>query len=201
MRALFAPLFSYFLTPAGLVVLGALDSSLIFFLPLGIDVVLILLTARHPELFWLYALAATSGSVIGAAGTYWVGRKAGESGLSRWVGPSHLERIQARVTGKAAAAVGMLAIIPPPFPFTAILLASGAFAVDPRRLFPTLAAVRLFRFGLEGALAARYGQRILVWMDSTLFEVIVGVFVALAVVGTVVSAVTVFRGRRASRVA
>ena len=43
MRSLFGSLLASFLTTPGLVVLAALDSSLIFFLPLGIDFVLILL--------------------------------------------------------------------------------------------------------------------------------------------------------------
>lgn len=194
MRALLGPLLGYFLSPAGLVALGALDSSLIFFLPLGIDVVLILITARHPEMFWLYALAATLGSLIGAAGTYLLGRKIGEEGLARWVGKGRLQRVQQRVGGKAAAAVAALALIPPPFPFTAIVLAAGAAAVDRWRFFTTLALVRLVRFGVESALAARYGRQILVWMESTAFEVAVGLLIAAAVLGTIVSALAAFRG-------
>ncbi|MBW8714198.1 MAG: hypothetical protein JF632_08995, partial [Acidobacteria bacterium] len=58
MRGLFYSRLGYFLTPAGLVLLAALDSSMVFFLPLGIDFVLILLAARQPELFWLYAVLA-----------------------------------------------------------------------------------------------------------------------------------------------
>ncbi len=49
MRALLTALLRHFLTPPGLVVLGALDSSLIFFLPLGIDFAVIILSARTPE--------------------------------------------------------------------------------------------------------------------------------------------------------
>lgn len=191
-------LIGYFLTPVGLAVLGVLDSSLIFFLPLGIDVVLILLSARHPEMFWLYALLATTGSVVGAAGTYWLGLKAGEEGLARWVGKNRLERVRARVSGKAAAGVAALAIIPPPFPFTALILASGAFGLDVWRFFGTLAAVRLLRFGAESALAARYGERIVGWMESTVFEVIVGLLIVLALAGTAISAVSVFRGSSGS---
>ena len=59
MRALFYSLLGYFLTPPGVVAIGALDSSLVFFLPLGIDFVVIIMAARKPELFWLYALLAT----------------------------------------------------------------------------------------------------------------------------------------------
>jgi membrane protein YqaA with SNARE-associated domain len=192
-RPLFGPLLGYFLSPAGLVLLGALDSSLIFFLPLGIDVALILVAARHPESFWAHAVAATSGSLIGAAGTYLLGRKIGQEGLGRWIGKASLARAQERVSEKAAPAVAVLALIPPPFPFTALVLASGAWALDPWRFFTTLAIVRVIRFGVEAGLAARYGRQILVWMDSIAFEVTVGVLIVSAVIGTVVSAAAAIR--------
>ena len=195
-------LIGYFLTPAGLVLLGILDSTLIFFLPLGLDVVLIILCARDPQMFWAYALLATAGSVTGAAGTYWLGMKAGSDGLSRWIGEAKLARVRNRVSGKAAAGVAALAIIPPPFPFTALVLASGAFALDATRFFTTLTGVRLVRFGLEAALAARYGQQILAWMESTAFEVTVAVFIVLALAGTGISAYSAFRSagsRQAAR--
>ena len=60
MRGLFYSLLGYFLTPAGVVAMGALDSSLVFFLPLGIDFVVIIMAARKPELFWLYACSRRS---------------------------------------------------------------------------------------------------------------------------------------------
>ena len=186
-------LINYFLTPAGLVLLGILDSSLVFFLPLAIDVVLIVLSARQPEMFWAYALMAAAGSVTGAAATYWLGMRLGEDGMARFVGRDRLERVRNRVNGKAATGVAALAIIPPPFPFTALILASGAFALNVWQFFGTLAAVRVLRFGTEAALAARYGERLLGWMESTAFEVTVGVLIAFAVVGTLVSAVNVFR--------
>lgn len=196
MRALFYSLLGYFLTPFGLVLMGALDSSLVFFLPLGIDFVVIILTARHPELFWLYAILATVGSLIGAALTFWIGRKVGEHGLSRLIKPSRLKRIQQRVSGKAAVSVAALAIIPPPFPFTAFVLTSGAFHVNPWSFFLTLSGVRLVRFMVEGALAAHYGRGILAWMDSTTFTIIISVMIALAVLGTVVSGIAVYRSTK-----
>jgi membrane protein YqaA with SNARE-associated domain len=188
-------LLGYFLTPAGLFLLGALDSLVIFFLPFGIDLVLIVLCARNPERFWMYALLATAGSVTGGAVTYWLGKRAGEDGLARWLGEERVRRAQARINSKAAAGVAALALIPPPFPFTAVLLVGGALALDVAKFFATLAAVRLLRFSVEGMLASRYGERIVQWMESTTFEVAIGVLIALAVVGTALSAVKVFRGR------
>jgi membrane protein YqaA with SNARE-associated domain len=196
MRALFYSLLGYFLTPFGLVLMGALDSSLVFFLPLGIDFVVIILAARRPELFWLYAVMATIGSVIGAAVTFWIGRKVGEHGLSRLIKPSRLARIQQRVSERAAVSVAALAIIPPPFPFTAFILTSGAFHVNAWHFFVTLAGVRMLRFTVEGALAAHYGRGILAWMESTTFTVVVGAIIVLAVGGTVVSGIAVYRSTK-----
>ena len=196
MRSLFYSLLGYFLTIPGVVVMAALDSSLVFFLPLGIDFVVIILAARKPELFWLYAILATVGSLAGAAATFWLGRKIGEHGIAKLVKPSRLKRIQQRVSEKAAYSVAALAIIPPPFPFTAFLLTSGAFRVNAWSFFTTLAGVRFGRFAIEGALAAYYGRGIIAWMKSPLFQWIIGGFIVLAVGGTLISAVAVVRSTR-----
>ena len=195
MRRFFFSILGYFLTPPGIVIMGALDASLIFFLPLGIDFVVIVMTARTPELFWLYALLATAGSLLGAAGTYWIGKKAGEKGLARLVNPRRLDRVKDRVSEGAYVIAG-LALIPPPFPFTPFVLVSGALAMNPWGFFTALAAARVFRFGVEGALAYRYGSQILRWMKTPTFKAVVGVIIALAVIGTIVSAVAAFRGSR-----
>jgi membrane protein YqaA with SNARE-associated domain len=199
MRSFFYSLLGSFLTPGGLILLGALDSSIIFFLPLGIDFAVIVLSARQPHLFWLYALLATTGSVLGAAVTFWIGGKVGEHGLSRLMSPSRLKRVQNRMAGRAEVGVAALAIIPPPFPFTAFVLASGAIGGRAWTFFTTLAAVRVVRFLAEGGLAGIYGRRILGWMKSTTFEVIIGVLIALAVIGTIVSGIAVYRGSRRPR--
>lgn len=49
MRTLFYSFLGYFLTIPGVMVMAALDSSMVFFLPLGIDFVVIIMTARSPE--------------------------------------------------------------------------------------------------------------------------------------------------------
>ncbi len=102
MRSLFNSLLGYFLTPGGLLLMGALDSSVVFFLPLGIDFVVIILTARKPDLFWMYALLASIGSIAGASLTFWIGRKMGEAGLTRLLKPSTLKRVEQRVSNSAA---------------------------------------------------------------------------------------------------
>src|SRR3954465_1446404 len=140
-RALFFSVLGYFLTPVGIVLMGILDASMVFFLPLGIDFVVILMTARKPELFWLYALLATLGSSIGAAGTFWIGKKAGEKGLTRFVNARRLKRIEAPAN-PGALVVAALGLIPPPFPFTPFVLAAGALGMNAWSFLGALAGVR-----------------------------------------------------------
>jgi membrane protein YqaA with SNARE-associated domain len=195
LRAFFLSLLGYFLTPLGVVLIGVLDASMVFFLPLGIDFVVIVMAARNPEWFWLYALLAMLGSVIGAAGTFWIGRKAGETGLRRFVSAGRLRRVKGHMNRGTFVVAGM-GLIPPPFPFTPFVLASGAFGMNPWSFLTALAVVRALRFGIEGGLASQYGRGILRWMDTPTFQVVVGVFIAIAVIGTIASAVIVARSRK-----
>lgn len=198
MRAFFFSILAWFLTPLGVVLMGGLDASLVFILPFGIDFVVIVMAARTPELFWLYAVLATVGSVAGGIMTFWIGRKVGEVGLTRFVSQKRLEQAKARV-GRGAALVGALAVIPPPFPFTPFVLTGGALAMNPWPLFGALAGARVLRFGVEAALASYYGGQIIRWMKTPVFETIIGVLIALAVIGTIVSAIAVVRGTRGAK--
>jgi membrane protein YqaA with SNARE-associated domain len=197
-RRLFFSILGYFLTPPGVMVMGLLDGSLVFFLPLGIDFVVILMAARRPDLFWLFALLATVGSVIGAGGTFWVGRKAGEMGLGRFVNVKRLDAIKERVN-RGAPVVAALALIPPPFPFTPFVLTSGALGVNPWTFLGALAGFRAIRFGFEAALASYYGRQILRWMKTPTFEAVVGIFIGLAVIGTTISVIALIRSSRRQR--
>src|SRR5262245_48355879 len=103
-----------------------------------------------------------------------MGVKIGEKGLDRWVADERrLDRIRRRIREKGAIALAILDLLPPPFPFTPFVLAAGALEVDPRAFFGTLAVRRIFRFGLEAALAVRHGRSILSWLDSDIFHDIV----------------------------
>ena len=193
----FSGFFAFFFSPWGLLALAALDSSVFFFAPLANDVALIMLTARSPDRFWLFALIAVAGSLIGSATTYFVGTKIGDAGLERMVSSRRLARVRERVGRSGALALALPALIPPPFPYTPIVLACGALHVEPRRFFAFLAVVRLVRFGTEAVLARAFGRRLLVWMDSDVFQIIIGVFIVGALAGTVYSIRHVVRGSRA----
>ena len=188
-----------FASPLGVVALAFLDSTLFFSLPFGIDAVVIIVAARHRDLWWAVPLLATVGSVAGAALTFWMGTKIGEKGLERHVPAKRLERIQARLKDSGAIALAALNLIPPPFPFTPFVLAAGALKVERRVFFGTLAVTRVIRFGIEAALTLVYGRRIIAWLDSDIFKNVIFGCIVLAVVLTTVSIVRVVRSTRPSR--
>lgn len=198
MRAFSRWVLTIFASLPGVFVLAALDSTLFFSLPLGIDAVVVLLSARLQELAWVVPVLASAGSIVGAALTFWMGRKAGEKGLDRFVDDKRLERVQRKIKTSGAVALAVLDLIPPPFPFTAFVLAAGALEVKTNTFFLTLAAVRLLRFGVEAAFAARYGRRILSWMDSDLFHDIVFFSIVAALGLTAFSIVRLYRSTRTS---
>ena len=182
-----------FTSPAGIIVLAALDSTLFFSLPFGIDAAVIILAAQLRAYAWIVPLLATGGSVAGAWLTFWMGMKVGENGLERYVAAKRLERVRARIQTSGAVALAVLDLIPPPFPFTPFVLAAGALEVNTFTFFATLTVCRLLRFGLEAALAVVYGRTILSWLDNDLFHDIVAgcIFVALTV--TTLSIIKIIR--------
>ncbi len=189
-------LIAVFVSPIGVVVLAALDSTLFFSLPFGIDAAVIILAARLHGYAWIVPLLATGGSIAGAALTFWMGGKIGENGLERYVAPQRLKRVRAKVARSGAIALAVLDLIPPPFPFTPFVLAAGALDVKTSVFFVTLTLCRLLRFGLESALALVYGRQIVSWLDSNLFHDIVIACVVIATVLTVLSIVRLVRTTR-----
>jgi membrane protein YqaA with SNARE-associated domain len=193
MRSFSVWIVGFFTSPAGIIVLAALDSTLFFSLPFGIDAAVIILAARLRAFAWTVPLLATGGSVVGAWLTFWMGAKIGEKGLERYLAPKRLKRVHAMIQTSGAVALAALDLIPPPFPFTPFVLAAGALEVKTSTFFVTLTICRLLRFGLEAALALVYGPRILSWLDSDLFHAVVAACIFVAVTLTTLSVVKIIR--------
>jgi membrane protein YqaA with SNARE-associated domain len=196
MRAFLIGIFGGFMTWWGLWLIAALDSTMLFFLPLAVDIALIILSSRAREMFWVYPIIATLGSLCGAAVTYYIGYRIGDPGLERFVSPGRLARVRKKVRSKGAVAVAVLDLVPPPFPFTAFILAAGALEISASRFFFWLGMTRLLRFGAEGILAFFYGRHIINWFNSDTFEYIAMFLFAVALLGTTLATIQVIRSTR-----
>jgi len=199
MRGFFVAIFGGLLSWWGLWLIAALDSTMVFFLPLAVDIAVVILASRSRELFWLYPIIASLGSLCGAAVTYYIGRRIGEAGLERYVPKNRLAGFRRRIEEKGAVALAILDLIPPPFPFTACILAAGALKVNTWLFFVTLFFSRLLRFGAEGVLAYFYGRKIIGWLRSDIVEYIGTALFAAAIIGTIATTIQVVRKKRAGR--
>lgn len=183
-----------FTNPTGILILAALDSTLFFWLPFGVDAATIVFSMRGIAPWWAVALLATGGSIAGGVITFWMGGKVGDAGLERFASTKHLEAARARIKKTTrAAALAALSLVPPPFPFTPIVLAAGALEVKSGTFFATLAACRFTRFGVEAFLARRYGPQTLDWLESPIVETMVLIFLVLGLVLTTLTLVRMLR--------
>lgn len=195
----FESFFSLFLSPVGLFTLAALDSSMLFFLPLAVDAAVVILSARHHDLFWVFPLLAAPGSVAGGAITFWIGQRIGEKSLENWVSKRRLERIRQTVKNKGAIALATPAILPPPFPLTPLILGCGALGVNRSRFLVTFAGMRLVRYGILSVLGWIYGRRILIILGSESFRGLMIVFTAVFLIGTAYTGYRVIKSTRGQR--
>jgi len=187
MHNLFTSIFSLFLSPLGLVVLAALDSSAVFFLPLAVEGAVVLLTARYREFVWLFPILATAGSMVGAWFTFRVGARIGEESLGVWLSESRLRSMRKRIRERGALALGAAGALPPPFPLSPFLLACGALHVRQTPFFLSFGIARLLRFGVIAVSVLLYGNWILRVMESRSFQIGVTVFIVVAVAGTLLT--------------
>jgi membrane protein YqaA with SNARE-associated domain len=182
----------------GLLTLGTLDSSFLFF-PLGNDLLMVLLTTQHHQLMPYYAAMATAGSVMGCFLTDVASRKAGEAGLKGRVSQRRLAYVQKQVTQRGAIMLTVASVMPPPFPFTVFVMAAAALKYPRWRLLGIIAAARCARFLIEGWLAIEYGRHLIRMSQSPAFESVVLTLVAVCIGGSVWSIVSWIQRSRSSR--
>lgn len=176
------------LGPFGLLLLGALDSSFLF-LPFGNDFLLIALVSSNRQgWYWLFlVLVSAVGSVIGVFIIDLIMRKAGEEGLKKFLKPKQIDRLRKKMEKNAGWGLFTATLIPPPFPFTPVVMAAAALQCSRKLLLLSVFAGRLVRFSVEAVLALYFGRQVLRFMESSVVDYFVYGFIAIAVVGSTLS--------------
>ena len=167
----------------GLFLMSALDSSFLV-LPFGNDLLLIALVSSNRESFiWIaYVLVSAVGSVLGVFVVDLLMRKAGEKGLERFVKPKRLERLKKKLENKLGITVFVATILPPPFPFTPVIMTASALQCSRRKLFGAVFVGRLLRYTAESILALYFGRQVIAYFNSDVVSYVVYGLVGLAVV-------------------
>ena len=170
----------------GLVLLAVADDSFLF-LPIGSDLLTVVLVARNHSRLALYAFAAATGSTIGVFLLDLVCRNLGEAGLKRVVKPRLLDSLKRQMQRRAAAVLIVSCLAPPPFPFGAAIAAASALQYPRPRLLIVVFLARLARFALVGWSAIYFGRRILRIANSADFLWFMGIFITFCLIGSVLS--------------
>lgn len=167
----------------GLFLMSALDSSFLV-LPFGNDLLLIALVSSNREsLIWIaYVLVSVTGSVLGVFVIDLLMRKAGEKGLERFVKPKRLERLKHKLENKLGVTVFVATVLPPPFPFTPVVMTASALQCSRRKLLGAVFLGRILRYTAEAILALYFGRRLLTYLNSDVVSYFVYGLVALAIV-------------------
>jgi len=170
----------------GLVLVAVADDSFLF-LPIGSDLLTVLLVARNHSGLPLYALAGAAGSTIGVFFLDLVSRKLAEASLKRLVKPKLLDSLKRQMERRAAAVLIVSCLAPPPFPFGAAIAAASALQYPRPRLLVLVFLARLVRFALVGWSAIYFGRRILRIANSPEFLWFMGVFITFCLIGSILS--------------
>lgn len=148
----------------GLFLVTFLDSSLLSF-PLVADALVIEVSMHTPARMPYYCAMAALGSLAGCIWLYLLAKKGGEALFERRAGKIALQ-IKRWVLSNAFLSVFLPAVLPPPVPFKPFILAEGVFQVPLRTFVLGLLLGRGVRYFLEGILAVRYGEAVLVYLLS-----------------------------------
>ena len=164
----------------GLILLGIGDAAPFGVPPGTVDVSVILLSGHHHELWGYYALMATLGEVLGGYLTYRLAEKGGQKTLEKKVGKSRAEKVYKRFEKRGFMTVFTGSILPPPFPFTPVLMGAGVMQYPPKKFIAALTTGRAVRFLAVAYFGRIYGQQMIdfVWQH---YWPVMYVLIALAV--------------------
>lgn len=171
----------------GLFLLSALDSSFLV-LPFGNDFLLMALVSSSRGLVWVvYVMVSALGSLLGVFIVDSIMRKAGEKGLARFVKPERVKQLKQKMDRGVGLVIFTSTLLPPPFPFTPVIMSASALQTSRAKLYGGVFAGRLVRFTIEALLALYFGKHILRFLNSPILDYVVYALVIIAVVGSVFS--------------
>lgn len=187
MKQFFHPIIVALFRAGGVGVFGlaVLDSTFLI-LPLGIDLLLIALTAHHHSRMPYYAVMAAIGSVAGCWTTDWLTRK-GQGKLKEHVSRKHLKYFQDKMEKHAAWILAFASLMPPPFPFTPFVAGAAALKYPREKLLGVIGAARLARFSIEGGLAIYYGAWLVTSAKSDKTEYVVIGVIVISIIASIYS--------------
>jgi len=160
-----------------MVVIGALDSSLLSLPEINDYLVIMRCISDHDAVFY-FPLFAALGSVLGCLLLYSIMRRGGQAVLRRRFKAEHIARVEHAYSRYGILTLAIPALLPPPMPFKIFVATAGALEYPRWRFVTTIMIARSVRYFVEGALAVYYGAQVVDWLTNDGFLVVA--YVSLA---------------------
>lgn len=154
----------YLAAPA-MIVIGALDSSLLSLPEINDYLVVAHCFKDHTAVFY-FPLFAAMGSVLGCSLLYTIVRRGGQAVLRKRFNLQSIKRVERAYERFGFLAIGIPAIMPPPLPFKIFVATAGALEYPRWKFLLTVMIARSLRYYVEGILAVYYGRRVLLFMKD-----------------------------------
>lgn len=172
----------YGLGGLGLILLGLADNAPFVSAPPGSeDVCVIALSAHHPQWWIYYAFMATAGEVLGGYLTYGLAAKGGQETFEKKLGKQRAEKIYRQFAKRGFLTVFAGSVLPPPFPYSPVVMAAGVMQYPRKKYLWTLSAGRATRFFAVAFLGRVYGQQMIAFF-SRHYRPLMYLLIAVAVI-------------------
>jgi membrane protein YqaA with SNARE-associated domain len=169
----------------GLILLGIVDNAPFISAPAGSVDVFVIVLAAHRHQWWVYyAFMATVGEVLGGYWAYRLAEKGGQESIEKKIGKVRAAKIYKQFEKRGFTTVFAGSILPPPFPFTPVLMTAGIMQYPRRKFLSALAAGRSLRFFCVAYLGRTYGPQVISYF-SRHYAAMLYFLIALAVAATV----------------
>ncbi|HKM82788.1 MAG TPA: VTT domain-containing protein [Candidatus Acidoferrum sp.] len=146
----------------GLILLGIADVTPFVSVPPGsVDIFVIVLSAHRHEWWFYYAFMATVGEVLGGYLAYRLAEKGGQKTLEKKIGKQRAEKIYKYFEKHGFITVFTGSILPPPFPFTFVLMAAGIMQYPRKQFLSAMTLGRGLRYFAVAYFGRIYGQQII----------------------------------------
>jgi len=145
----------------GLFVLSVIES---IFFPVPPDILVIILTLQYPSHFWLIALIATMGSVVGGLIGYSIGYLGEKTILEKMFSKKKMEKVHRLFDRYGAGSVLIAAFTP--LPYKIFTIGAGVFYINMKKFILASLIGRGGRFFLVAWSVYAYGDSIVGTLDK-----------------------------------
>lgn len=144
--------------PLALALIAAADSSFLSLIEVN-DLLIVVLTIRHPEAMFVYCAFTTLGSIVGCWLLYRLGQMGGEMILLRRFSETRIRQVFNWQEKYGPLALLVSSILPPPTPFKLVVLSAGVLKTSLRSFLFAVAIGRCCRYFGTGILALFFGEK------------------------------------------